>query len=362
MKSALRDIARAFLPVNPFAGKLRALLSGLVVFILWTVNAQNRSLPADGLIQFQPESGFIADVLLDLAGRYIHPGTLLLTFIPVALFKLALAQAAGLLRQASGESTASAAAYLKRCAFASSRISTEATALAQTDALQTLGGPAEIRLAPDVWLLIRSTDHYFLVRGRDGQVRGKYALPHREQIAGVMHADNLILPVDFSHQEKAYRVYLHTQLAPGDNDEPSGSPALSKHDADYLLALNAPEALLLPLLGHAIQRYLRSLDSEVAPLTAENSPRAAEADERQREEHDNYAHTIAPVLPQRKGFARPRRHSLYHAHASSENDESMAAPADDMFLSGLEGHIRQEMVSFFGLENIHITLTNRGNA
>ena len=361
MKSALRDITRAFLPVNPFAGKLRALLSGLVVFILWTVNAQNRSLPADGLVQFQPESGFIADVLLDLAGRYFHPGTLLLTFIPVALFRLAQAQASGLLRQASGESTASTAAYLKRCAFAASKISTEATALAQTDALQTLGGPAEIRLAPDVWLLIRSTDQYLLVRGQGGQVPVKYALPHRHQIAGVMHADNLILPVEFLHQEKTYCVNLHTHLAAGENDELSGSTALRKHDADYLLALNAPEALILPVLGHAIQRYLRPLDGVPAPLTAENSPRAAEAGVRQRVDHDNYAHTIVPVLPQCKGFARPRRHSLYHAHASSEKDDSMAAPADDTFMSGLEDHIRQEMVSFFGLENIHITLTNRGN-
>jgi hypothetical protein len=366
MREGLRKIAQAFLPVNPFAGKLRALLGFLLIFILWTFNAQSRSLPVDGFIRPQPGGGFIANVLRDLAGRYFHPATLGLTFIPCILLFLARQQTAHLLKQVIDTDIKTAQKFLDRCAFSSNRVSIAAAELSQqardmqARSVQAYGGPARVTLSVTEYVILRSslTHQYALVHCRTQERPCTLMLDHQQHLAGAIPFSHLTLPLHTADGREIAQVMM--QVIPSENithNDVIVTEEISAENARFLLETRTPERVILPRMRHALQRFLTSQDEELPAAQANPSHKPAGRHYQQSKRHTNYAQPAALFLPTKRWFSRPRKHTLYCGGVTCGHAAELTAyqPGDEM-LRALQAHIQREMVSFFNLENIQFTI------
>ena len=370
IRTSLSRISQAFLPVNPFAGKLRALLMVLLFFIGWTLNAQNRSLPIDGLIRLQPERGFIANVLRDLAGRYFHPGTLWLTFTPVILFFLARKQAAILLSEIGNTGADTAQKFLDRCAFSFGRISITASDLyrhgsdEKNRSVQYFGGPAQIVLSAQDFLIWQSFGgyQYQLVYCNSQKTSCQTILPHQQSFTGIIPAANLIirLPLPYIDESLIIR-WRDDSSANTEHNTPIIIKNISQEDAQFLLQTEKPEMVILPLISRIIQQYHHTQADKLSSEQAKSTPHTSLQDRRKPGKHSNYAKSAISFLPRKKWFSRPRKHTLYgDAIDGSNNTLRKPEPPNDQLLDGLEAFIQQEMVSFFNLDRIEVTRKNRG--
>ena len=370
VKDAFRKLARAFLPVNPFAGKLRALLLFLSVFIVWTINAQNRSLPADGFIHLPAESGFIRTVLLDLAGRYFHPGTLLLTLMPIIIFTIARAQAADLLREISGADQPASKDYLDRCAFSSGKSAVSVSGSERglsSDALhplRVLGGPAVIHFSSAEMLVIESmrNSEYHLISLAANPAAGEYDLLYGDKFSGTLpdSACSLRLQIEYERILRQFELLVDLPTPPA-STHPINSQAINKDDAWFLLDIAKGGSGIRPWLQGAIKHAIET-DSSRTLNTNDHKPAVElKTIDRGKPGHNNYAQSIAPLLPGRKGFSRPRKHTLYHRDNAEVSSGDPASDPMDGSMNLIFEDMQREMVSFFNLENIHVTIHSKGN-
>ena len=371
IRKGMRAVSEAFLPVNPFAGKLRALLGILLLFILWTFNAQNRSLPVDGFIRPQPQGGFIANVLLDLAGRYFHPATLGLTFIPCILFFLARQQTALLLRQVTETDIKTAQKFLDRCAFSSNAVSIAARDGSRQArdphalSVWTFGGPAKVSVSATEYMILRSSmiQRYQLVDCAANDRPCALLLAHHEYIAGTIPFSNLTFPLSEADAREFGRLKL--RIIPPENATHTGligMQEISIADARFLLETLNPGRVILPSIRPAIRRFLDTQDEGLPASTAVSKHSPCGRRSQPLKKHFCYAQTTALFLPGKKWFARPRKHTLHTgAIPAGVAASSTIQPLTDQVLIGLEAHLQREMVSFFNLDKIKFTIENRGN-
>jgi hypothetical protein len=368
IKQGMRKISQAFLPVNAFAGKLRALLGVLLIFILWTFNAQNKSLPVDGFIRLQPQGGFIANILLDLAGRYFHPATLGLTFAPCILLFMARQQIAILLKQVYDTGIKTAQKFLDQCAFSTNAVSIAACDLSQQTrdpqalSVHAFGGPAKVTLSASAYLILRSslTQRYQLVHCLAQEQPCTLNLTHQQHVAGTIPFSHLTFPLPAADDREFVQIRL--QIIPSENTTQNGlviMEDISTEDAQFLLKTAQPDKVILPLMGNEIQRFLNSLDEDLPASQANSKHRPSAKPNQQLKRHSNYAQLAALFLPRKRWFARPRKHALYSgAITCSHTAKQTAYPLADQMLIGLEAHVQREMVSFFNLEKIQFTIKN----
>ena len=370
IKKMLVEISSAFFSVNRFAGKLRSLLCILLVFILWTLNAQILPPPIDLAPKIGDQGSFIGNLLRDIAGSYFHPLTLLLTGLPVFLFFFARNLVARFLSRIANISPKLTKDYLDHCVFSLKPVKSFSTTLLNRSQEKTskwvcqLGGPADILLHPSDMIITHTTSKPYqyqsVINADPGQII-KFQLAHRVKIAGILHSNQFMITtrtLEFSGP-----LQWLTQLSSpvhSIDDSPISTYMVSIDDARFLLELIRPEEVIIPFIQQEIAFFLRE---RLKNPTAQHPHQTMDADETSDtviKEHESYAQLSTPFIPKKPGFTRPRKHMVYGEIVAANNSGNLPLTnnkqQNDEMLVRLQRHVQRELVSFFGLDNIHIVL------
>ncbi len=370
MNQNKRDFLQDLFPVNSSAGKLRALLTLLTIFILWTFNAQNMADPASNIFDTPAGSGLIASVLGELALRYFHPSVLILTFTPFILFFFAQRQTAAFLSATLDINPRQMQRYLMRCAFSAHKIKaktdgTDRIALdKQGDILLKLGGPAQIQVAPGDFLLIEtiSSGTFQLALCRDTAQPCICNLDHSQRIAGLLHESNL----RFAIQTPAFSAPISLAVAfprfmPTDKEESTAYLSISPHDARFLLSLLQPQSPVQHLLDIEVRRFFQKRSQVEQEQILDNPIQPSISLPANKPAHNSYAQHVQLFKRERNSLFRLHRRSCYSSSFVSKTTSlippAQVNPSQAGLLKELKLHLQREMVSFFKLSTIHITIT-----
>jgi hypothetical protein len=311
----------------------------------------------------------IASVLGELALRYFHPSVLILTFTPFVLFFFAHRQTAAFLSAALNINPHQMQRYLMRCAFPAHKIKAKTDGTGrithdeQGDILLKLGGPAQIQIAPGDILLIEtiSSGAFHLVLCRDTAQPCICDLDHSQRIAGLLHESNL----RFSIQTPAFSEPIGLALAfprftPTEKEGSAAYLSISPHDARFLLSLLLPQSPFQHMLGIEVRRFFQKrshleqeqmLDNPIQPSISLPAKKPA---------HNSYAQLAHLFKRSRKSLFRLHRRSCYSSSFERKTTSiippAQVNPSQMGLLKELKLHLQREMVSFFKLSTIHITI------
>ena len=361
-----RGFLQDFFPVNTSAGYLRALLTLLTAFILWTFYAQNQADPASPIFDPPAGAGLIASVLSELAWRYFHPTVLLLTFTPFVLFYFAYRQVAAFLSASLDIHPRQMRHYLMRGAFSMHKIKTRTDdkgriALdAQADILYKLGGPAQIQIRPEDILLIEtiSDGSFKMALCRDTTQPCVRDLGHAHKIAGLLHESDLCFTIKTPAISEPITFKLaFSRLLSTEKDGISISPL----DACFLLSLLQPKSPIKHFLNAEVRKFFQK-HSNAEPENMRDDPiQPSKPLPARKPYHKCYAQYIWKYKRLRKYPIRLHRRSCYSSFFARKTTAiSSSAPGDGsqaQLLKELKLHLQREMVSFFNLSTIHITIT-----
>ena len=369
MNQNKRDFLQDLFPVNSSAGKLRALLTLLTIFILWTFNAQNQADPASYIFDRSAGSGLIESVLGELALRYFNPSVLIMTFTPFILLFFAHRQTAAFLSAALVINPRQMQRYLMRCAFSIHKIKaktdgTDRIALdEQGDILLKLGGPAQVQVAPGDFLLIEtiSSGTFHLALCRDTAQPCICDLDHLQRMAGLLHESNLRFAIQTPTLSEPIGFTLaFPRFMPTEKEGSAAYLSISPHDARFLLSLIQPQSPVQHLLDAEACRFFQKrsqveqeqmLDNPIQPPILLPARKAA---------HNSYAQHVQLFKRARKSLFRLHRRSCYCSFFGSKTTSlippAQVNPSQVGLLKELKLHLQREMVSFFKLSTIHITI------
>jgi len=364
LRRFFRESARAFLPVNPTAGKLRTLLFLLSIFIFWTTIAQMQTIPTSGLVRFQSEDGFITTILRDLAVRYFHPITLGITAAPVLIVFISLRLVSISLADLARTDTPNIKHYLTRCAFGrrpmQTAIKPELTDSPKTmDTLTQLGGPASLTIAPGMMIIIQSgiSRRYLLLQGNDtGDTT--ITLEHKQLLTAVIPVKDL----QFSHQHDSIRslyqfTIMYKNTSDGSLQKNVKMQPLSACDVQFLMSVVQSRKSLGLLIDTIIETFLSQQASIEPQVPHEERAASSQREKQPLKTHDNYTQTVKHFLPKRQGFSRPRSHKRYAPSMTNPPACDAGKDFDNVFSENtLEATLLRELQSFYNLKHINISL------